>query len=245
MYRPLRPRRPQRGNILFLILLAVALFAALNYAVTNSMQGGGKDSSSENYDTGAAAILNFIKQIDTALMRMQITNGIPKENLSFRYTNKSYAGTPYTAYNNANCTNDACRIFEVSGGGVAPITFERWATKIPSGWGATYTSPGYYDFIMMQWPYAGTSANDIVMQIVALDPRVCSRLQRSLNLGAIPNFSGPFLSASVPATWDNAAQICTSNCSTFIGQTTVVRGVTTGTGDDGSYCSVSHLLIAR
>lgn len=61
----------QKGNVLFLILIAVALFAALSYAVTQSTRGGG-DTGSEKQALVASQILQFFSDVNVAVIRMRI-----------------------------------------------------------------------------------------------------------------------------------------------------------------------------
>ncbi len=62
----------QAGNVLFLILLAVALFAALSYAVTQSSRSGGKNASDEKARLVVAEILNYENAIRMAAQRIRM-----------------------------------------------------------------------------------------------------------------------------------------------------------------------------
>ena len=64
-------KNSSRGNVLFLILIAVALFAALSYAVTSSSRGGGSNASSEKGVIGAGEIMDLFASYDAAVMRLK------------------------------------------------------------------------------------------------------------------------------------------------------------------------------
>ena len=70
----MQPTR-QRGNILFLILLAVVLFAALSYAVT-SQRDGGKNASGESAKSHASALLQYAALVENTVHRMVMVGGI-------------------------------------------------------------------------------------------------------------------------------------------------------------------------
>lgn len=67
--------RHERGNILFLILLAVILFAALSYAVTSSMRGGGKGASGEKLETTYAELSNIFALAQGTYPRLRQIGG--------------------------------------------------------------------------------------------------------------------------------------------------------------------------
>ena len=62
------------GNVLFLILIAVILFAALSYAVTSSTRSGGSDTSDENLKLKIAEMVNYTTSLRTAVQRAYLLN---------------------------------------------------------------------------------------------------------------------------------------------------------------------------
>lgn len=105
-------RTKDRGNILFLILLAVILFAALSFAVTSSISGGGRDASQEKLQSQVAIFQNVGMQIRSALQRMTVTGGYALWQIDFSKGSYSLS----TA--NATCTSAACKLYDPAGGGV-------------------------------------------------------------------------------------------------------------------------------
>lgn len=114
----------QRGNILFLILLAVVLFAALTYAVTGSQKGGTKDASSEKVKTLSAEILQKATLMENTIQRMMMVNGCKDNEISFENPTVANYVNP-----NANVvgTNKKCHVFDPAGGGLSYPTMPREA----------------------------------------------------------------------------------------------------------------------
>ena len=65
----------QSGNVLFIILIAVALFAALSFAVTQSGRSGIDDGSAEKAELDQAVIDNYLACINAGTMKLQIIRG--------------------------------------------------------------------------------------------------------------------------------------------------------------------------
>lgn len=235
-------KQSEAGNILFLILLAVALFAALSYAVTSSIKGGTKDASSENWQAAAADLLQQMSQVDLALSRMQMTGGLRPEDISFETTSLRYDGAT-VSWANSNCTNNTCKLFNVNGGNAVDRAFTQYGTPSPAGWTGTNMAPGYWDLMVMQWPEAKTTANDIVMRYAALRPGLCDAINAALGITAIPVVTGTYVSGANVSQWDNAARSVTTNASQLTGKNTFAAA-TSGSGDN-AHCTIYRLVIAR
>jgi hypothetical protein len=147
----------QDGNVLFLILIAVALFAALSYAVTSSSRSSSQGISKEKAKLYSANMLNFATSLENAITRMRI-NRHPDYGIDFASINTN------TSAANNTCADDTCKIFHVNGGAVAPISFaeDMFDTSLS---GASNPSFKKYIFRVMEAIDIGSNEDDLIFYI--------------------------------------------------------------------------------
>ena len=78
-----KKRRSEHGNVLFLILIAVALFAALSYVVTQSSRSGSGNIGKEDAKLAAAEILNYVTSVQTAVQTLMLRRECGINKLTF------------------------------------------------------------------------------------------------------------------------------------------------------------------
>jgi hypothetical protein len=111
----------QRGNALFLILIAVALFAALGYAITQSGRGNG-NANKEQVALQAARLISFAGTLQSAAQRLQLTGGCTADQIDFGVNFGPYGWD--TVDNPLRPTDGSCDMFAPTGGGVADPKFD-------------------------------------------------------------------------------------------------------------------------
>lgn len=173
----------ESGNVLFLILIAVALFAALSYAVTSSSRGGGDDASSETNLINSSTITQYPAGVRTTILRMQISDGITPSELEFN---------PPSAFNDCQTVGGVVGVncvFHPDGGGA--IFSQGPADVMVSG---TQTSWAFNSENQIQDIGRSSGANatasattaDIIAFLVGIREGVCARINTELGISGIP-----------------------------------------------------------
>lgn len=99
------------GAALFIILIAVALFAALGYAISQSSRGSGNVDKEKTFLL-AAQVVQYASQIQNTVMRLQLAYTCVDTQISFE--NNIVSG-----YTNALSPSDKrCNVFDPAGGGL-------------------------------------------------------------------------------------------------------------------------------
>lgn len=165
----------QQGNVLFYILIAVALFAALSFAVSQGGRGGGFDLSDERAEMLAGEFLDYGASLEQAVQRM-LNRGISESDLCFDID--EYPGGN-TDYEHAGCANTSNRVFHPAGGGVSykemPSEFFDPDLSADTRYGESYITG-------ISWVYGLVSSNsELMLQIIAVNLPVCSAIVRMAN----------------------------------------------------------------
>lgn len=180
----------QKGNALFLILIAVALFAALSYAITASGRGG-SGIDKEQAEIQAAEILNYIAAVENEANRLRILSGINPYSINFANNNShtslfSGSGTGIVGsdhQNNPNCTVLAeCSVFQDRGGNLPSRAFyDAAGHAIPDSNG--HIVPGEFRVFNNFIEDVGSNTEpEILLTLVGISKAVCDALNRKLGL---------------------------------------------------------------
>lgn len=159
------------GNVLFLILIAVALFAALSYAVTSSNRvwGSNEAVSQGKMETAFGEIKNVVVAHRQAVQRM-IMAGVPPENIS---AFKAGGVGPHAYhFDNSNCssasTNHKCKLYHPQGGGLSYYDFTKRHPSLavlPYNIYSNFVSYGSWGDSINAYQSGGTAARDFLYSI--------------------------------------------------------------------------------
>jgi hypothetical protein len=198
-------RKTESGNVMFYILIAVALLAALSFAVSQSGRGSTQSANTERARMLGDEIIGYGNVLANATTQLKL-RGCKDTELSFENTIISNA-------NPSAPTDKTCNIFDVAGGGVAYQEFTSFSTtpgsvKIMTGTKAVEQAglddqSDLWMVVNSNDPSAGSTAKTIcahinkVMQVNTADDNATSAFEPIINGDwADTDFIGTYPTAS-------------------------------------------------
>lgn len=160
-------KKHESGNVLFLVLIAVIMFAALSYAVTKTTRGGGSiEREEKTLKASRLALMGTVVQ--SAVTRMTVT-GVQPASVDL-----------HTGDNVTVCAAGSNCVFAPEGGGA---TVPNPMVELFSG--APVVT--YYE-VADGWTVSGigTASADIIMTMSSLTSAGCTEINRGLKLTVPP-----------------------------------------------------------
>lgn len=192
----------EKGNVLFLILIAVVLFAALSYAVTQSSRGG-SSAASEQADLQASRLMNYSAMVKTAIMRLKLREGATVGDIYYNSDiYKRISGSPAPAALGSPA-DPSLYLFHPDGGGLSEMTFEDIAVDC-SSCPTAYIRPGHMLMAWVNAQWLGTSADDAAITFFGMNQGVCEAINRKVGISGIPQTSMPFTSTVIGINFDGS-----------------------------------------
>ncbi len=180
----------QKGNVLFLILIAVALFAALSYAVTQSSRSGG-DASRETNILNAAQLTQYPTSIRTAVLRLVI-DGYQDTNILYNPP----TGAGFTA------ASEPYEVFATIGGGAINQNAPAEVMQIGgvNETGVWYINMDYEVPNLGRTSVAGVSGNELIAFLPGITESVCTRINLEANIITNPTTPNPIIGNAMVGT---------------------------------------------
>ena len=213
----------ERGNVLFLILIAVALFAALSYAVTQSTRSGGGSAEKEKAILSSASMTQHPTAMRTGLVRM-ILSGVEVSQIRFD-----------APANFATVSDLGVQVFHPEGGGAV---FQYAPADVMAG-----TSQGVwffnanFDIPQIGTTDEGSASNDIIAFLPGISQNACRQANIEFTVvttgctmsdNIIPDLAGAITEANIRVNIEETAgntfptgnqeNLAAQGCNAFVAQ---------------------------
>lgn len=173
----------QKGNVLFLILIAVALFAALSYAVTQSSRSSGDGVAKDKARLIASQIIQYGTDVEQAVTRLRLVNRCSDTQINFK-------NQVVLTYDNTTAPTDGrCDVFGANGGALSWQDPPKNATTNNNAWIFTGANPvsnvgsGSQNISSPSCPGSDPkSCSELVMILQNLDKTVCLEINKKLGI---------------------------------------------------------------
>lgn len=180
-------KRFESGNVIFYVLIAVGLLAALSYTVAQSIRGNVSSITTQRAGLYAAEIIEYGNVMSRAVAQTRLRGYLDTE--------ISFENSVVSGYANASCLESECEIFDLAGGGVHyMVPKDDWLDSAHSGqlrYGELYfhAESSAID--------VGESDDDLIMFIPYLKKELCEAINAKLDLSPVTDdvpveTDGPF-----------------------------------------------------
>jgi hypothetical protein len=138
-----------RGSALFLILIAVALFAALSYAVTQSGRSGKGSISREQVQLARAQINELVALTQHMVTRLALQGCTPFQISRYAIPNQPPAADSYWTGSDFDTTSSNCTVTPVADDACLPFLSMQmnWFTHPVLGDGLVHLAPGVDGYV--------------------------------------------------------------------------------------------------
>lgn len=174
-------RSSQSGNVLFLILIAVALFAALSYAVSQSNRSGGNDISRQQRDLIVSRMLQYGVSVRAGVMRY-IADGVSPQEIQLHPAGQEW---------NPCTTGDTCIFNAANSANIIPVA-------LPDLGDASHFADNLWRYAeygdgLVLADVGTTNADLLIYAYLTLNSQgaaLCEQINSKLGIDGIPGGSG-------------------------------------------------------
>ncbi len=181
----MRHSSSQSGSVFFIIILAIAMFAGLSYAVFKGGAGSGAQLTNDQARLAAQEVIAYTDTIAKAVQTLRL-RGCSDTQISFAnnvFTAVDGTLTHPDGHNPNAPVSGECDVFKPQGGNVNPTYLSASATKMyrsppPAGW----AKPGGLSTYAIISTGLGTPAHELFIIPAFIEFNVCMKINEILGI---------------------------------------------------------------